>query len=277
VARENRTSKVLSYLFFLICCLLALFPFVVALITSFKVKAEIYTMPFRWVPKLPTLENYYNVLVVGGFVRFFLNSLFIATLTTVLTVFLAMLGGYGFSRYRFKGRNILRIGSLAGYIVPTAVLFVPFYVMMDAFNLLNSLWSLILTYSALNLPISLLMLSGYFESIPRELDQAAIIDGCSRVGALTRIILPLASPGIVSVGLFCFISSWQEFLFALIYIEDVPKRTLALGLATYKGLYGVDWGNLMAATVFAVLPTTIVFVLFQKWLIAGLTKGALKA
>ncbi len=277
MGRENRTSKLFSYLFFLVLCLLALFPFVVALITSFKVKSEIYSMPFRWVPKLPTLENYYNVLVIGGFVRFFLNSLIIAALTTVLTVFLAMLGGYGFSRYRFKGRNILRIGSLAGYIVPTAVLFVPFYVMMDAFNLLNSLWSLILTYSALNLPISLLMLSGYFESIPRELDQAAIIDGCSRVGALARIILPLASPGIVSVGLFCFISSWQEFLFALIYIEEVPKRTLALGLATYKGLYGVDWGNLMAATVFAVLPTTIVFVLFQKWLIAGLTKGALKA
>jgi len=277
VGRETRASEVVSYLFFTVFCLLALFPFVVAFITSLKVKSEIYSMPFRWVPKLPTLENYYNVLVVGGFVRFFLNSLIIAALTTVLTVFLAMLGGYGFSRYRFKGRNILRIGSLAGYIVPTAVLFVPFYVMMDAFNLLNSLWSLILTYSALNLPISLLMLSGYFESIPRELDQAAIIDGCSRVGALTRIILPLASPGIVSVGLFCFISSWQEFLFALIYIEEVPKRTLALGLATYKGLYGVDWGNLMAATVFAVLPTTIVFVLFQKWLIAGLTKGALKA
>ena len=277
MVRETRLAKALAYLLFVLLALLALFPFVVAIITSFKVKSEIYSIPFRWIPKLPTLENYYNVLIVGDFIRFFLNSLIIAIFTTLLTVFLAMLGGYGFSRYRFRGRNILRLGSLAGYIVPTAVLFVPFYTMMDAFNLLNNLWSLILTYSALNLPISLLMLSGYFQSIPQELDQAAIIDGCSRVGALVRIILPLASPGIVSVGLFCFISSWQEFLFALIYIEEVPKRTLALGLATYKGLYGVDWGNLMAATVFAVLPTTIVFVLFQKWLIAGLTKGALKA
>lgn len=270
-------SQGFSYLLVVVLSLLALFPFVVAAITSVKVRSEIYSMPFLWFPRSPTLQNFYNVIVVDGFVRYFLNSLFVAAVTTLLTVFLATLGGYGFSRYRFRGRNILRMSSLAGYVVPTAVLFVPFYMLMDSLNLLNSLWSLILTYGALNLPISILMLSGYFSSIPIELDQAAIIDGCSRVEALIRIVLPLAAPGLVSVGLFCFISSWQEFLFALIYIERVPKRTLALGLATYKGLYGVDWGNLMAATVFAVLPTTIVFVLFQKWLIAGLTKGALKA
>ncbi len=275
--REARVSLVFAYLLFLVLALLAIFPFAVAVVTSLKVKAEIYLIPFRWLPQMPTLQNYYNVIIVGEFLRFFLNSLLIATITTILTVALAMSGGYGFSRYRFRGRNLLRMSSLAGYIVPTAVLFVPFYMLMDSLNLLNNLWSLILTYSALNLPISLLMLLGYFNSIPLELDQAAIIDGCSRVGALVRIIIPLASPGIVSVALFCFISSWQEFLFALIYIEQVPKRTLALGLATYKGLYGVDWGNLMAATVFAVLPTTVVFVLFQRWLIAGLTKGALKA
>lgn len=276
--RKSRwMSQGFSYLLVIVLSLLALFPFVVAVITSIKVRSEIYTIPFLWFPMSPTSKNFYNVIVIDGFVRYFMNSLFVATVTTLLTVFLAMLGGYGFSRYRFRARNILRVGSLAGYVVPTAVLFVPFYMLMDSLNLLNSLWSLILTYGALNLPISILMLSGYFSSIPIELDQAAIIDGCSRVEALVRIVLPLAAPGLVSVGLFCFISSWQEFLFALIYIEKVPKRTLALGLATYKGLYGVDWGNLMAATVFAVLPTTIVFVLFQKWLIAGLTKGALKA
>ncbi|MBE3037850.1 MAG: carbohydrate ABC transporter permease [Chloroflexi bacterium] len=275
--KRPRISQGFSYLLVVVLSLLALFPFVVAAITSIKVRSEIYSIPFLWFPRSPTSQNFYNVIVVDGFVRYFMNSLFVAAVTTLLTVFLAMLGGYGFSRYRFRGRNILRMSSLAGYVVPTAVLFVPFYMLMDSLNLLNSLWSLILTYCALNLPISILMLSGYFSSIPVELDQAAIIDGCSRVEALVRIILPLAAPGLVSVGLFCFISSWQEFLFALIYIEKVPKRTLALGLATYKGLYGVDWGNLMAATVFAVLPTTIVFVLFQKWLIAGLTKGALKA
>jgi ABC-type glycerol-3-phosphate transport system permease component len=156
-------------------------------------------------------------------------------------------------------------------------LFLPFYLLMNQLKLLNSLWSLVLTYSALNMPISILMMSGYFASIPKELDEAAIIDGCSRIRTLMRVVLPLASPGIVSVALFCFISSWQEFLFALIYIEDIPKRTLALGLATYKTpQHGVLWGNMMAATIFAVLPTTIVFVFFQKRLIAGLTKGALK-
>lgn len=277
MTRESRTTSIISYILLVILVALALFPFVVSIITSLKTHEEVYHSPFIWIPKLPTLVNYYNVIIKDGFWRYFFNSVFVATVTTLVAVWLAIMAGYGFSRFKFKGRNVLKLGSLASYLVPTAVLFLPFYLLMNQLKLLNSLWSLVLTYSALNMPISILMMSGYFSSIPRELDEAAIIDGCSRVRTLVKIVLPLASPGIVSVALFCFISSWQEFLFALIYIEDIPKRTLALGLATYNTpQHGVMWGNMMAATIFAVLPTTVVFVLFQKRLIAGLTKGALK-
>lgn len=277
MTRESRTTSIVSYVLLVFLVVLALFPFVVAIITSFKTHEEVYHTPFIWIPKMPTLANYYYVIIKDEFWRYFFNSVFVASVTTFIAVCLAIMAGYGFSRYKFKGRNVLKLGSLASYLVPTAVLFLPFYLLMNQLKLLNSLWSLVLTYSALNMPISILMMSGYFASIPKELDEAAIIDGCSRIRTLLKIILPLASPGIVSVALFCFISSWQEFLFALIYIEDIPKRTLALGLATYNTpQHGVMWGNMMAATIFAVLPTTIVFVFFQKRLIAGLTKGALK-
>lgn len=275
--RESKTTSIASYVLLIFLVVLALYPFVVAMTTSFKTQEEVYHTPFIWIPKKATLENYYYVIVKDGFWKYFFNSVFVASVTTFIAVFLAIMAGYGFSRYKFRGRNVLKLGSLASYLVPTAVLFLPFYLLMSRLKLLNSLWSLVLTYSALNLPISILMMSGYFASIPRELDEAAIIDGCSRVRTLMQVVLPLASPGIVSVALFCFISSWQEFLFALIYIEEIPKRTLALGLATYNApQHGVMWGNMMAATIFAVLPTTIVFIFFQKRLIAGLTKGALK-
>lgn len=277
MSRKTKLGTFSIYTVLTIFSAVALYPFVVAVITSLKTEEEIYHIPFVWFPKLLTFHNYYYVIVNDGFWRYFLNSVFVATVTTIFAVFLSILAGYGFSRYRFKGKNILKLGSLSSYLVPTAVLFLPFYLLMGRLNLLNTLWSLILTYGALNLPISLLMMTGYFSGIPLELDQAAIIDGCSRLGSLFKIILPLASPGIVSVALFCFISSWQEFLFALIYIKDIPMRTLALGLATYNTpQHGVLWGHMMAAMVFSVLPTTIIFVLFQKRLIAGLTKGALK-
>lgn len=274
--KRSKSTIFFTYVFLAALSIVALLPFIVAITTSFKERPDIYNIPFLWLPRTPTWQNYYNVLVVDKFVQFFLNSLFIAIFTTIITITLSIFAAFGFSRFRFKGRNILKTMTIAGYLVPTAVLFLPFYILMNTMNLIDNLWSLILTYSALTMPISLLMLISYFSSIPTELDEAAMIDGSSRLNTLARVIIPLASPGIVSVSLFCFISSWQEFLFGLIFINDVPKRTLALALVSYKGIYGVDWGNLMAATVFAVLPTTVVFVLFQKWLISGLTQGAIK-
>ena len=156
MTRESKTTAIVGYLLLVFLVALALFPFVVALITSFKTHEEVYHTPFIWIPKLPTWANYYYVIIKDGFWRYFFNSVFVATVTTFIAVWLAIMAGYGFSRYKFKGRNVLKLGSLASYLVPTAVLFLPFYLLMNQLKLLNSLWSLVLTYSALNMPISIL-------------------------------------------------------------------------------------------------------------------------
>ena len=200
----------------------------------------------------------------------------IAIITTVVILFLASLAAYGFTRFKFRWNKHFLLSSLFGHFLPDAVRFIPLYIIMLNFALLNTFRSLILTYVSLLLPLSIWILTGYFKSIPVELDEAAMIDGCTRVGSLVKIILPLASPGLLAVGLFSFIWSWQEFLFALVFIEDIPKRTISLGLVAFLGQYDLDWGNMMAATTIAIIPTTVFFVLFQEWLISGLTKGALK-
>ncbi|MBC7093603.1 carbohydrate ABC transporter permease [Candidatus Bipolaricaulota bacterium] len=253
----------------------SLFPFAWMLITSLKPESEVYAVPPIWIPSRVTGEHYVRVLR-SQFPRAVVNSTVIALAVTFLVLLLSSLAAYGFTRFRFRGNRALLLSSLFGHFLPEAVRFFPLYMFFLCFGLVNTHQSLVLTYISVLLPISIWTLTGYFQSIPEELDEAAMIDGCSRLRILFRIVLPLASPGLISVGVFCFIWAWQEFLFALVLINDPEKRTIALALAQFLGQYYIDWGGIMAATTITVLPTTIVFVLFQKWLVAGLTKGALK-
>lgn len=253
----------------------ALFPLVWMVITSIKPQADVYAVPPVWIPSQVTGQHYLRVLD-SGFPRAVLNSTVIALVVTFLVLLVSSLAAYGFTRFRFRGNRPLLLSSLLGHFLPDAVRFFPLYVFFLGLGLVNTRQSLIFTYISILLPISIWTLTGYFRSIPIELDEAAMIDGYSRVKILFRIVLPLASPGLIAVGVFCFIWAWQEFLFALILITDADKQTIPLALAAFLGQYQVDWGGIMAATTITVLPATIIFVVFQKWLVSGLTKGALK-
>ncbi|HEC62756.1 MAG TPA: carbohydrate ABC transporter permease [bacterium] len=275
--KSDRGTVIFCTIVLVLFSCLAVFPFLVSIVTSFKGSDEVYTIPFVWIPKALTLDNYYDAIIGHKFYVFMFNSIFVASTTTVFVIALAVIGGYGFSRHNFRGKSLLKLTILSGYLVPVSVLFLPFFILMKNLGLLDNRWSLVLTYGAVSLPMALLMMTDYFAGIPIELDEAAYIDGSSKIGILIKIILPLASPGLVAVSLFCFILSWQDFLFAMIFINSPLKRTLALGLAQYRDYTGmIAWEMLMAAIVFAVLPTTVLFVVFQRWFVKGLTKGALK-
>jgi multiple sugar transport system permease protein len=253
----------------------SLFPFLWMIITSFKPEAEVYASPPIWIPSFLTTEHYERV-IHSSFSRTVLNSTMLAFVVTFLVLVIAALAAYGFTRFKFPWNRSLQVSTLFGHFLPDAVRFFPLFVFFMGLGLVNTHRSLILTYLSIMLPISIWMLTGYFRTIPTELDEAAMIDGCSRLGTLVRIILPLSSPGLIAVGVYCFIWTWQEFLYALILINDPEKSTISLALAQYVGHYRIDWGGIMAATTITVLPATIVLVLFQKWLVGGLTKGALK-
>ena len=268
----NTTVTILGLVFFLV---FSLFPFLWMGITSVKHKEDLYLSPPVWIPEDTTFDHYRQIAKMG-FGRFTLNSLGVASVVTVIVVVLSVLAAYGFSRLDFKGKGFLLPISLLGQLMPQSVMFVPFHKMMSSLGLIDTYWALIIVYTALSLPFSIWLLTGYLESIPYSLDEAAMVDGCSRLQTMIRIVIPTAIPGIVSVAFYAFIISWQEFLFALIFINDTRLRTLPLALASFKGQYEINWGALMAGAMTTTLPTAIFFVVLQRLLIPGLTAGAVK-
>lgn len=253
----------------------SLFPFAWMVSTSIKPEAEVYAVPPVWVPSRITGIHYFRVLQ-SGFLHAVANSTVIAFVVTVSVLLLSSLAAYGFTRFRFRGNRGFLLFTLFGHLLPEAVRYFPMYVFFLFLGIVGTRLSLVLSYVSVLLPISVWVLTEYFRSIPIDLDEAALIDGCSRSRILFQILLPLASPGVIAVGVFCFIWAWQEFLFALILLNDPKKWTIGLALNHFLGQYRIDWGAIMAATTITVVPVTVVFVLFQKWLVSGLTRGALK-
>src|SRR5580704_5580330 len=206
----------------------SLFPFAWMALSSIKTLRELYTVPPAWVPQAPTLANYWKVLTESNIPRYFLNSLVISTGSTVLAIGLAVFAAYGFARFRFRGKSWCEAFVLIGQLLPTAAIIVPLYVTLGKLGLANTWLGLIVTYLILTLPLSVWMLIGYFEAIPVELDEAAVVDGASRIGVLLRITLPLSLPGIVAVVIYAFVTTWNEFIFALCLATDSRAKTLPI-------------------------------------------------
>jgi len=270
-------SRVIIFFVLALLTAFALFPFVWMLSTSFKPEAEIFASPPTWIPSKIVFYHYIKLYKGGTFFKYLLNSVIVVSITTILTIILAFPAAYGFSRFRFKRKKGFLIVTLLGQIMPGSVRFFPLYMTMLAFGVLNTFVSLWIGYIGWLIPFSILMLYGYLGSIPIELEEAALIDGASRLKVLTHIVIPLSSPGIAAVAIYCFMSAWEEFMLANVFIEDVSKRTLPVGLVSFIGQYKIDWGQMMAGSVIAILPVTIGFIIFQKRLISGLTQGAMKA
>jgi multiple sugar transport system permease protein len=263
-------------IFLFIVCAFCLFPFAWMIISSLKESGDIMAVPPQLVPRSVTFGHYGDVFTKSNIPRYFINSTVIATGSTAIALAFALLGGYGFARYRFKGKAFLQNAVLSSQMLPTAAIIVPLFIILRSMGLLNTYLGLILAYLIITLPLSVWMMTGYFRSIPADIEEAAAIDGCSRFGVLVKVVLPVSIPGIVATAIYCFVVTWNEFLFALSFATDKNVMTLPIGLAEFTKEFTIDWGALMAASVLMTLPIVVLFFTLQKGFISGLTAGATK-
>jgi multiple sugar transport system permease protein len=237
---------------------------------------EILSYPPTLIPRALTLQYFHRILANPTYQHYFLNSALLALTTLCLALVLGSLAAYGFSRYRFPGSKAMLLGILAILTLPRVTLIVPYFHLAHVVGLYDTLLGLIIVNTTFLLPVSTWLLKGYFDSIPEELEEAAMVDGCIRAQALWKIVLPIAVPGLVGVGTFVFIGSWNEYLLAVVLSETPRAQTLTVGLAAFFGQYVRDWNGIMALSTLASLPLVAMFVFLQRWVVQGLSSGAIK-
>jgi multiple sugar transport system permease protein len=276
VGRERRLEAVVSYSLLALATLYALFPVAWMLSTSLKSEAEAFSLPIRWIPKQPTLAAYVEMWTLKPFATYFYNSTVVSGLTALLSTALGALAGYGFSRFRFRFRTALLGGFLATQMISGVLVIGPYFQILAAVELYNTLTGLVIAYVTICLPFAAWMSKGYFDSIPRELDEAGLVDGASRLQIFLRIIMPIALPGTLATLLFAFLLAWQDLLWALCLISIDAKRTVTLGVAFAVGEFVVKWPMLTAASLIGSLPTLILYLALQRFYVEGLARGAVK-
>ena len=255
---------------------MVLFPFYWMTITSFKSEDQMRSLVSMFWPSPIVFENYDQLLRKTDFTSWFTNSAIVAVSSTLLATAVGTIGAYALARLRFRGRAFMSSATLITYLVPPSILFIPLYAQIRTLGLSDSLAGLIAAYPSFTVPFVTWLLMGYFESIPVELEESAMIDGATRFGAFRRIILPLAAPGVLAAALYAFTQAWNEFLYALVFITDVKQRTLPVGLSSFitGDVYG--WGYLMAGAVLTTVPVIVVYIYLQKYMVEGLTAGSVK-
>jgi multiple sugar transport system permease protein len=258
--------------------LFAIGPFIWMFLSSFKTRAELYATPLVYVPQHFAFANYVDAWTssLTPFSRFFANSLWVSSVTMVVTTVISILAGYALARFRFGGRDAFLLVFLATQMFPAVLLIAPLLSQWYALGLIDTYQALIYSNFSFTVPFTVWMLVGYFDSIPRELEESAMMDGCGRFGALLRVILPLAAPGVAATAIFAFVTSWSELLFAITFTSQTEMRTLSAGLLYMVGQYEIQWGQLSAGVMISTVPVAILFTFLQRHLIRGLTAGALK-
>lgn len=255
---------------------LILFPAIFAILTSFKPIREIFVYPPSVLPHSWTVKPYISIFSREKYLHYFFNGYFISICSTFLCVILGALAGYGFSRFRLPAKRGLLLGILAAQMFPGAVLMVPYFNLSNQLGLYNTYLALIMIDTTFALPLVIWLLKSFFDSIPVSIEEAALIDGCSRVKVLLFIVAPLARAGVIGTGMLAFIRAWNEFLFALILTKGPERAPITVGLAELFGQYSINWNGIMAITTLAVLPLLIVFIFVQRYVISGITSGGVK-
>ena len=278
--REARVYGVLRVVGLVFFALITLFPLYTIVVSSIKPLGDVQST-FRWIPSHITFEPYIQIWSTVPLARYFVNSVVVCVSATVISVMLAILGAYAISRFRFRGRDPFRLVVLSTQMFPGILFLLPLFIIFVNIDqtfgvqLYGSRIGLIITYLTFALPLSIWMLVGYFNSIPRELEEAAMVDGTTAVGALFRILVPISMPGIVAVAIFSFMTAWGEVLFASALTTEAT-RTLAIGLRNYASQSNVYWNQLMAAAIVVSIPVVAGFLALQKYLVQGLTAGGVK-
>ena len=253
-----------------------LFPALWILLTSLKLEPELTRTPITWLPAQPTLHNYVQAFSDQPLLKFLFNSFMVALLSTAATLLVSALAAYALARLKLRFRDLILSAIIAVSTFPLVTLLVPLFEIMRALDLLNSWTALVLPYTALSLPICTLILVSFFEGIPRDLENAAMIDGCTRIGALFSVVVPLSMPGVVTAGILAFVNAWDEFLLALSFNSSPALRTLPVGIQLYQGEFTFPWPVVSAALVVGIVPIAILIVIFQERVVSGLTSGGMK-
>jgi multiple sugar transport system permease protein len=275
---ENIIIRVLKVVGLLMFIIVVVFPFYWMIVSSFKSLEEILLKPANLGldPGKIDFHAYYEVLFEHGFLRYISNSVYVSVITVFLSVILATVGGYAVTRLRFRGRGFMSTSILLIYMFPAIVLVIPLYVMFSRMGLRDSVHVLIFVYLAQTLPVALYMLRSYFQTLPAEMEEAGLIDGCSRLGVIWRIVIPLSAPALASVALYTFMIAWNEFLFAFMFLDTPEKFTLSRGMVQLEASVHLSKQLVMAASVMVTIPILVLFLLFERRLVGGLTAGAMK-
>jgi len=259
----------------LLCAIVA-FPIYWMVVSALE-PGNLFNFPPHFIPAHPSLGNFTRIFVVNPLAHWLVNSLVVAVGTMVCSILLSVHAAYGMSRFRTRGTDAAGFTILVGQMIPVTVLTIPFYILFRALHLINTLSGIVIATTTFTIPMCLWMLKGFFDGVPRDLDEAAQTDGCTRLQALYRVILPTAAPGVVAAATFAFMLGWNEFFFASTFLSTETKWVATVGLVTYMGEYFVEWSALMATAFVITLVPAVLFLRTQRYMMAGITQGAIKA
>lgn len=268
--------QIVTYFFTGIFVFFFIFPLYWQIVTAIKPPQEIYKIPPLWLPTTLYLQRFYGVLRKTGFLLNLRNSVIVASLTTILCLSLSVLSSYAIARIKIRGGKIILVVVMVISMLPAVAVIAPLYLIWKELQLTNTVFSLIITYVAIFLPFSMWFLTSFFRTIPPQIEEAAMIDGCTPLQALIKIIIPLSAPAVFTIAMLVYIWSWNEFLFALTFTHSDSARTVAVGIYMFRRLWQIPWGNIAAASTIATVPIVVLVITFQKYIIHGLTAGALK-
>ena len=277
VKRTRRIHRAAVYIGLALGAIFAAAPVLWMLSSSFKSNTEIFELPPRLITPGFSFDAYIAIFTNAETLRFFLNSYIVAGSVTILTLLVAIQAAYAFSRFEFRGKRIVNVVIVTVQAVPPITLLIPYFGLVVALGLYNSYPGLIFTYMVFTLPYSIIMMTGYFNTLPKELDEAVRVDGAGSMTALWRILVPISIPGIVSVGIYTFMIAWNEYLFALTLTRTIDMRTVPIGIQLLMGQHSYEWNEMMAMSILGCIPVLILFLFFQRYFIGGLTAGSVKS
>ena len=274
---KRQLGKTAKSVVLAIYLLFTIFPFVWMLLTSFKgSQSEIYAFPVTYLPQNPSLKNYISILVKGSFGRYMINSAIVSAFAAVIAEIIGIMAAYVLSRFRFCGKKLIMIFFLATQMIPAFVMLGPLRQIIFRLGLIDDLRGLILLYTNMTIPFTVVTLCGFYDTVPKSLEEAAWIDGCGYLKGLRHIVIPVIKPGIVATLIFAFVNSWNELYLAVMFLNSSDNKTIPVGLNSLILSFDIKWGEMAAGTVLALIPTIILFAIAQKYMVEGLTAGAVK-
>lgn len=276
INRDPRALTIVKVVGLLIWMLITLFPLYWIALTSFKPASQIAEYPVRYWPREFSLENYASLFQKSQFGTYLLNSIIVSSAAALVATVIALLSAYVLARFSFRGKGTIMMAFLVTQMIPAFIALGPLYQMFTGLGLVDNRFGLVLVYVAITIPFSTIMLRGFFDNVPDSLEEAAMVDGCSRFTALWRVLVPVMTPGIVATFIFNFVNSWNELFLAVTLINSDSRKTIPTALNGFISSFNIEWGPMSAAAVLTILPTMVMFAFASRWIVAGLTAGATK-